>query len=723
MIEKALAEGRSTLSEHESKQLLSSFGIPVTNEVIARDAAEAASSAASIGFPVVLKASGASLSHKTEVGGVALNLHTEAEVRKEGERLLKIPGCEALLVQEMVKGGREIVCGLIRDPQFGPCVMFGIGGILTEVLEDIAFRIAPLTLSVARDMVAEIRGKKIVEPFRAEEAADVDQLCQTLVALGEIGIKYRDVLEIDINPLKIRPNGKAVAVDALVVLKAGGRTACQEGRLPSAAPEGAGGRTACREGRLPSTAPEGMGSASRGKLGPFFEPASVAIIGASATPHKAGNDVIKNILANGYPGKLFPVNPRGGEILGIPVHTSISGLPEGIDLAVIILPAKDTPGALRECAAKGIRQVVLSAGGFSEVDESGAGIEQDLIDIVRQTGVRVLGPNTSGHTSTPHRFTSTFFPLGKIRPGKVSYVAQTGNFATHTMKHILTAEHFGVSRVIGLGNKIDIDESDALEYLAEDPHTSAIIMYLESIKRPGRFLEIAGEVTRLKPVIVLKSGATEAGRRAAVAHTAAMAAEDRLVDGLLRQAGIVRIWNYTHLILAAKALSMSPLPKGKRISFLAPSGAMLVTLADLCVRLGLEIPDLTPQARGRLQEISPPFIRMRNPVDIWAAASVSGVEFGYREGMEAVLKDPNIDAVVAVLMLTQDTGIPPFDFIVDLAKRYPEKPVFITFSGDKHFEDECKATIEPLGVPSFAYIEQPFEVLSILSRCVEAMRR
>jgi acyl-CoA synthetase (NDP forming) len=693
MIEKALAEGRSALSEHESKQLLSSFGIPVTNEVIARDAVEAASSAAVlVGFPVVLKASGASLSHKTEVGGVSLNLRTGEEVRKEGERLLKIPGCEALLVQEMVKGGREIVCGLMRDTQFGPCVMFGIGGILTEVLEDIVFRIAPLTLSDARDMVAEIRGTKMVEPFRGEGAADTDQLCQILVALGEIGIKYGDVLEIDINPLKIRPNGKPVAVDALVVLKA-------------------------------AENPPVTSSAMRGNLGPFFEPAGVAIIGASATPHKPGNDVIKNILANGYAGKLFLVNPKGGEILGLPVHTSITGLPEGIDLAVIILPAKDTLGALRECAAKGIRQVVLSAGGFAEVDESGAGIQHDLIDIIKETGVRVMGPNTSGHISTPRRFTSTFFPLGKIRSGKVSYVAQTGNFATHTMKHILTAEHFGVSRVFGLGNKIDIDESDALEYLAEDPHTSAIIMYLESIKRPGRFLEIAREVTRLKPVIILKSGATEAGRHAAVAHTAAMAAEDRLIDGLLRQAGIVRIWNYTHLILAGKALSMAPLPKGKRISFLAPSGAMLVTLADLCIRLGLEVPDLTPQALGRLQELSPPFIRMRNPVDIWAAASVSGVEFGYREGMEAVLKDPNIDAVVAVLMLTQDTGIPSFDFIVDLAGRYPEKPVFVTFSGDKHFEDECKAYIEPRGVPSFTYIEQPFEVLSILSRCVQAMNR
>jgi acyl-CoA synthetase (NDP forming) len=168
------------------------------------------------------------------------------------------------------------------------------------------------------------------------------------------------------------------------------------------------------------------------------------------------------------------------------------------------------------------------------VDEYGTQIQQELINIIQEKKIRVLGPNTSGHTSTPHQFTSTFFPLGKIRRGKVSYIAQTGNFATHTMKYILTAEHFGVSRVIGLGNKIDIEESEALEYLADDPETSAIIMYLESIKRPRRFLEVAREVTRVKPVVMLKGGTTEAGRNAAVAHTAAMAAEDRLVDGLLR---------------------------------------------------------------------------------------------------------------------------------------------------------------------------------------------
>ncbi|MCX5826960.1 MAG: CoA-binding protein [Deltaproteobacteria bacterium] len=447
------------------------------------------------------------------------------------------------------------------------------------------------------------------------------------------------------------------------------------------------------------------------EFGPFFEPKNVAVIGASATPGRPGNDVIRNILANEYRGEIYLVNPKGGEILGLPVLPSIANLPDGVELAIIILPAKDTPQALRACAEKGIRHAVLSAGGFAEVDQ-GVKIQEELVEIIREKKLRVIGPNTSGHTSTPHQFTSTFFPLGKIRRGKVSYIAQTGNFATHTMKYILTGEHFGVSRVIGLGNKIDMDESDALEYLADDPETSAIVMYLESIKRPRKFLEIAREVTRRKPVVMLKSGSTEAGKHAAVAHTAAMAAEDRLIDAMLRQAGVVRIWDYTHLILAGKAFSMLPLPKGNRVSFLAPSGAMLVVLSDLCVRLGLDVPEIEPATVRRLHDISPPFIRMRNPVDIWASASVHGVEFGYREGMEAVLKDPNIDAVIPILMLTEDTGIPSYDFILDLKNRYPDKPLIVTFSADKKYMDECKNYLEPLGVPTFPEIEQPFEVLS-----------
>ena len=218
LIQKALAEGRKALSEYEAKQFLTAFGVPVCHEVLASDAVAAAEEAVRIGFPVVLKASGEKLTHKTEAGGVALNLKSVEEVRSEGRRLLEIPGCEALSVQEMVVGARELVCGLTRDPHFGPAVMFGLGGILTEILKDTVFRIAPLTSYDAREMMSEIRASKILDAFRGEAAADRDVLARVLIAVGEIGLKFESIAEIDINPLKIRRDGKPVAVDALIIL-------------------------------------------------------------------------------------------------------------------------------------------------------------------------------------------------------------------------------------------------------------------------------------------------------------------------------------------------------------------------------------------------------------------------------------------------------------------------------------------------------------------------
>jgi len=343
----------------------------------------------------------------------------------------------------------------------------------------------------------------------------------------------------------------------------------------------------------------------------FFEPKSVAVIGASAGKGKPGNDVLQNILANEFEGELFLVNPKGGKIMEREVYPSIESLPDGIDQAIIILPAKLNPQAIRDCAKKGIRAIVLAAGGFSEVDEGGEALQQELISAIKETGVRVIGPNTSGHSSTPANFTSSFFPLGKIPKGRISYIAQTGNFATHTMRYIAS----------GLGNKVDIDECDVLEYYENDPETKAIFVYLESFKNPRRFLEIARRVTPVKPVVLLKGGSTAEGAQAAVAHTAALASDDRIIDGVLKQAGITRIYKYSHLFLAAKALSVMPLPKGNRVSFMAPSGAMLVITTDLCQKQwNLDVPELEPANRQRLQDISPPYIRMRNPVDIWPSA-------------------------------------------------------------------------------------------------------
>jgi succinyl-CoA synthetase beta subunit len=218
LIQNAKSRGQKALSEYDSKLVLAAFGVPVCREVLASSADAAVAEAARIGFPVVLKASGEKLAHKTEAGGVVLNVKNEEEILSEGRRLLAIPGCESLSVQEMIVGARELVCGLTRDPSFGPAVMFGLGGILTETLKDTVFRIAPLTLYDAKDMMLGIRAHTILKPFRGEEAVDTELLAKILVAVGAIGLQYESIAEIDINPLKIRRDGKPVAVDALIVL-------------------------------------------------------------------------------------------------------------------------------------------------------------------------------------------------------------------------------------------------------------------------------------------------------------------------------------------------------------------------------------------------------------------------------------------------------------------------------------------------------------------------
>ena len=363
IIKEALSKGQSALNEYDAKRFCASFGIPVCREAIVRDADSAVKEAIKIGFPVVLKVSGKELFHKTEVGGIALNLKNQAEVKQESERLLRIPGSEAVLVQEMVKGERELVCGLVRDAHFGPCVMFGLGGILTEIFQDIVFRVAPLTIHDAREMVQEIEHKKLLEPFRGEAAVDIEALAQILVTLSEIGLQHQAIQSIDINPLKVRPDGKPVAVDALVTL-----------------------------GKEPAKPVSKI--APKKDLTKLYKPDSIAVIGASGTPGKAGYTIMHNILANGYKGKVYPVNPRGGEIMGFPVCSSIAALPDGVDLAAIVIPAQATVEAVKECTAKGIKSFVLCAGGFSEVDENGEALQEELTRTIAEAGANAVGPNT-----------------------------------------------------------------------------------------------------------------------------------------------------------------------------------------------------------------------------------------------------------------------------------------------------------------------------------------
>ncbi len=455
----------------------------------------------------------------------------------------------------------------------------------------------------------------------------------------------------------------------------------------------------------------------------FFAPKSVCVIGASSTPGKPGNVVVRNMRDAGFAGDVYLVNPRGGEIEGYRVWTSIDELPDGIDQAVVTLPAAATPDTVRALGRKGVEAIVLAASGFAEVDQMGEALQQDLIAAIRESGARVIGPNTTGHVSVPGSYTSSFFPLGKLRRGSVSYIAQTGNFCGISLRHILSAENYGIARSCGLGNKADLDECDLLKFYGEDPETKSVFLYLESIKNPTRFMRIARKVSRDKPVFLLKGGASDEGAAAAVAHTGSLAADGRIVDGAMEQAGITRLAKYSQLFHVAKALDTMPLPRGNRVSFLSPSGAFTVCLTDICRSLGLDVPPLEKKTVERLQQYAPPFIRMRNPVDIFGSVGLHGYEKAYGDALDAVLVDRNIDAVVVIMMLTTETGVPSFDFIVDLAKKHPAKPVYVTFMGEHRHNVAAKAYLEPRGVPCYMLVEEPFEVLSLLAKCRSQMRK
>lgn len=452
----------------------------------------------------------------------------------------------------------------------------------------------------------------------------------------------------------------------------------------------------------------------KNKLKYFFEPESVAIIGASKTPGKAGNEILKNLLANEYGGRIYPINPTEEEIMGFKSFPSVKKIKDKIDLAVFIVPAEKTLEPLRECAEKKVPAVIISSGGYAEAGEGGAELQKEMLKIAKAAGMRIIGPNTSGITSTPAKLTTTFFPLGKIRRGPISYIAQTGNFATHTMKWILTAENFGVARVAGLGNKIDVDDADILEYLGDDPETKAILMYLEGFQDARRFLMMAKEVTKKKPVIILKGGKTKAGAARAFTHTASLAGDEKIITGAFQQVGLIQVKRYVDLINVGKYFACQTIPRGKNLCALAPSGALGVVIADACETSGLSMLSFTQETERRLREISASWVKISNPVDMSAVTPILGRVKAYETVLEILCEEEQSDIIVPILLASPDIPVEEYSFFPKLAARYPQKPILISFTGDKFAQEKIRTYLEEKSLPVFYPLEDIFEVLSVV---------
>jgi len=586
IIKKALAQGRTALNEDESKQLLAAYGVPVVQEAVARDALQAVELAHSLGYPVVLKGLGSTLLHKTERGLVYLNLSTKAAVQRAAGAIARAAGdeLEGILVQPMLTGKREFVAGFSRDAVFGPVVMFGVGGILTEALGDYSLRIAPLSTHDAREQIAEIKAQRLLGAFRGEQAPEIEVLVSTLLGLSQLAFEHPEVAEVDINPLIVASSGEVRAADALVIL-----------------------------------GPPAQGRPVPPPIDPLdirnlFYPRSIAFIGASGTLSKWGHMLVVHTINGGYTGEIFLVNNKGGTIAGRQVYQSIEDVPRSVDLAVVTIPAKHVLEVLPRLKAKGIRYVLLITSGFAETGTEGRRLQEELVALAHQEGLIILGPNTMG-ISNPHlNLHCTGSPV-RPKPGGTAVVAQSGNMGVQ-MLGFAEEQGIGIRGFCGSGNEAMVTVEDFLDGFAIDDVTRIIILYVEGVRDGRRFFESARRLGRKKPIVLLKGGQSEAGGRAAASHTGAMTSDVRVFDAVCRQSGIVKVDQSMDLLDLAAAFSSLPLPQGKRVSIMTLGGGWGVITADLCARHGLSIAPLTADLIARFGKILPSYWSKSNPVDI-----------------------------------------------------------------------------------------------------------
>jgi acyl-CoA synthetase (NDP forming) len=607
----------STLSEAASKELLATYGVPFAPEHKVFHPDEAVTAAAALGFPVVAKLGGDKIAHKTERGLVRLRLNDADAVRQAATDLFAAAtpddGEVHVLVAPMVSGTRELIAGLLVDQQFGPTVMLGVGGIMAEVIKDVAFRPAPLTREIALDMVKSLRMQGLLEEFRGEAAVNVNQIVDCLMGLSAVAADRVDIVSVDINPLIVKNNGDLVAVDALVEL---GQRSTNEGTV-----------------RPPY---------SQEQFKALFEPRGVLVTGASTHPGKFGFVSLHNILASGYNGAVFGTNLQGEEVLGIKTVADIAALPDGqIDLVFVCTPASANPDLLRACAKKGVKAAFLTSAGYGEAGDEGRKLEEELIALADELGILLAGPNGQGVVSTPAnlcaQIVAPFPPAGSI-----AVASQSGNFVSSFLNYARQTG-VGISRAVSAGNAAALGVADLIEWYGTDDATRVSLAYVEGISDGAGLMRRLTSAAKNKPVVLVKGGATENGARAAASHTGALAANDSIFDGACRAGGISRAATVEEAFEAAATFATQPLPKGPNVIILTTAGGWGVVTSDAIARDGsLQLMELPVDLQKQIDTKLPPRWSRNNPVDCAGGETRDTIP----EVMEMIASHPDVDAVI-----------------------------------------------------------------------------
>jgi acetyl coenzyme A synthetase (ADP forming)-like protein len=687
ILDRVKSEGRSALAAPEAKQVADAYGIPVPQEALAASADEAVAAADRMGYPVVLKIVSPDILHKTEAGGVLVGVASANAVREGYDTIVRNATAyeagariDGVQVQQMLpSGAQEVIVGAVTDPSFGKLVAFGLGGVLVELLKDVTFRLAPVTPDEALSMLDGIQAAPMLRGIRGAEAVDREAIASIVVGVSELVADFPEIAEVDLNPVFATPQG-ATAVDVRIIVEFN--------------PPPQRDRPGTQE--------------ILAKMNRIMRPDAVAVIGASSEAGKIGNSVMKNLINGGYQGEIYPINPKADEIMGRKAYASVADIPGEVDVAVFAIPAKFVAAALVECGEKKIPGAVLIPSGFAETgNEAG---QHEIIEIGRKYGVRLMGPNIYGFYYTPKNLCATFCTAYDVK-GSVALSSQSGGVGMAIIGFSRSAK-MGVSAIVGLGNKSDLDEDDLLTFFEQDDATKAIAMHMEDLKDGRSFAEVAKRVSRQKPVIVLKAGRTALGARAASSHTGALAGNDKVYDDILRESGVIRARGLNEMLAFARAIPILPTPKGENVVIITGAGGSGVLLSDSCVDAGLELMKFPPDLDEAFKQFIPPFGASGNPVDITGGEPPKTYQNTIRLGLE----DPRIDALILGYWHTIVT--PPMVFarlVVEVVEEFRargiDKPVVASLAGDVEVEEASEYLFDHK-IPAYPYnTETPVAVL------------
>jgi acetyl-CoA synthetase (ADP-forming) len=439
----------------------------------------------------------------------------------------------------------------------------------------------------------------------------------------------------------------------------------------------------------------------------MLEPRSIAVIGASRTPGKIGYVILKNIIGYGYKGKIYPINPNAEEIMGLKAYPSVLNVPGEVDVAVIAIPAQEVPRAMEECGKKGVKVAVVITSGFSEVGN--VELEEKIIKIAREYGVRILGPNIFGYAYTPSNINATFGPL-EVEKGNIALISQSGALGIALMGWTIMNE-IGLSALFSVGNMADIDVAELSELLADDPNTKVIAIYLEGIK-PGRgreFVETMTRVTEKKPVVVIKAGRTSRGMKAVASHTGSLAGSDALYEAAFKQAGVIRAYDVEEMFDIARAFAQQPLPRGENTIIITNGGGVGVLATDAAELSGVKLVEPSQQLMNAFKQAMPWFGSPKNPVDLTGQAVVDN----YIKVLKIAIESPEIDNIV--ILYCRTAILDPRDLAKAIVEFYREnkvnKPTVASFVGGQDTYDAMRY-LNRNGIPSYPSPERAINALS-----------